>query len=115
MGYPNWRQAMKALIPFLVVLSLISRSLAAVSATQHESVVREYDQAFTTYPYSDPDPVPTMSKFYPYFRYDGFVDSPTQKKWKVVELSNDYLRLIILPEIGGKVWAAIERSTGKSF
>jgi Tfp pilus assembly protein PilF len=56
-----------------------------------------------------------MSKFYPYFRYDGFTDSPVQKKWKVVELSNDYLQLLILPEIGGKVWAAIERSTGKSF
>jgi tetratricopeptide (TPR) repeat protein len=56
-----------------------------------------------------------MSKFYPYFRYDGFADSAVQKKWKVVELSNDYLQLLILPEIGGKVWAAIEKSTGKSF
>src|SRR5258708_1681926 len=79
------------------------------------AVVKEYDQAFTTYPYSDPDPVPTMSKFYPYFRYDGFADAPVQKKWKVVELSNDYLQILILPEIGGKVWAAIEKSTGKSF
>ena len=38
-----------------------------------------------------------------------------RKKWKVVELSNDYLQILILPEIGGKVWAAIEKSTGKSF
>ena len=45
-------------------------------------------------------------------------DSPTapvQKKWKVVELSNDYLQLLILPEIGGKVWAAIEKRTGRPF
>jgi len=26
-----------------------------------------------------------MSRFYPYFRYDGFTDKPIQKKWKVVE------------------------------
>ena len=32
-----------------------------------------------------------------------------------MELSNDYLQLLILPEIGGKVWAAIEKSSGKSF
>jgi predicted Zn-dependent protease len=86
-----------------------------MAAAPHAAVVKEYERDFTTYPYSDPDPVPTMSKFYPYFRYDGFTDSPVQKKWKVVELSNDYLQLLILPEIGGKVWAAIEKSTGKSF
>jgi Domain of unknown function (DUF5107)/Tetratricopeptide repeat len=85
------------------------------SGATHTTVVKEYDRVFTTYPYSDPDPVPTMSKFYPYFRYDGFSDSAVEKKWKVVELSNDYLQLLILPEIGGKVWAAIEKSTGKSF
>ncbi|MCX6925472.1 MAG: DUF5107 domain-containing protein, partial [Verrucomicrobia bacterium] len=73
------------------------------------------DRVFTTYPYSDPDPVPTMSRYYPYFRFDGFTDKPIEKKWKVVELSNDYLQILILPEIGGKVWAAIDKSTGKSF
>jgi tetratricopeptide (TPR) repeat protein len=81
----------------------------------HKAVVKEYDQVFTTYPYSDPDPVPAMSRFYPYFRYDGFTDKPIQKKWKVVELSNDYLQILILPEIGGKVWAAIDKTTGKPF
>ena len=39
----------------------------------------------------------------------------SEKPWKVVELSNDYLQILILPEIGGKVWAAIEKTTGKSF
>ena len=33
----------------------------------------------------------------------------------MVELSNDYLQLLILPEIGGKVWAAIDKTTGKPF
>ena len=80
-----------------------------------KTIVKEYDRVFTTYPYSDPDPVPAMSRFYPYSRYDGFTDKPIQKKWKVVELSNDYLQILILPEVGGKVWAAIDKTTGKSF
>jgi len=79
------------------------------------ATIREYDKVFTTYPYSDPDPIPAISRFYPYFRYDGFTDLPVQKKWKVVELSNDYLQILILPEIGGKIWATIEKSTGRSF
>jgi tetratricopeptide (TPR) repeat protein len=77
--------------------------------------VREYERVFTTYPYSDPDPVPAMTRFYPYFRFDGFTDQPVQKKWKVVELSNAYLQILILPEIGGKIWATIEKASGKSF
>jgi len=80
-----------------------------------KTVVKEYDRVFPTYPYSDPDPVPAMSRFYPYFRYDGFTDKPIPKKWKVVELSNDYLQVLILPEIGGKVWAAIDKTTGRPF
>jgi len=105
---------MKRFASLILFLPLVCSLRVAVGAP-HQAIVKEYEQVFTTYPYSDPDPVPTMSKFYPYFRYDGFADSPVQKKWKVVELSNDYLQLLILPEIGGKVWAAIEKSTGKSF
>ena len=96
-------------------LVLICLFASPTFAAPPRATVKEYDRNFTTYPYSDPDPVPTLSKFYPYFRYDGFTDSPVQKKWKVVELSNDYLQVLILPQIGGKIWAAIEKSTGKSF
>ena len=101
---------------FISLVCLAALSAATVgAATGHKAIFKEYDRVFTTYPYSDPDPVPAMSRFYPYFRYDGFTDKPIQKKWKVVELSNDYLQLLILPEIGGKVWAAIDKTTGKPF
>ncbi|WP_428329421.1 DUF5107 domain-containing protein [Mucilaginibacter sp.] len=82
---------------------------------QQNAVIREYKKAFTTYPFSDPNPIPSFSNIYPYFRYDGFTDKPVKKEWKVIELENDYLKLTITPEIGGKIWSAIEKSTGKSF
>ena len=82
---------------------------------QSDATVREYKKSFTTYPFSDPNPIPSFSSIYPYFRYDGFIDKPVPKEWKVVELENDYIKLMILPEIGGKIWSAIEKSTGKSF
>ena len=83
---------------------------------QDAAVVREYNKIFTTYPFSDPDPIPNPAAIiYPYFRYDGFTDKPVQKKWKVVELENAYLKVTILPEVGGKIWSAIEKSTGRSF
>ncbi len=93
---------------------LISCNLHGVA--QQNTVVREYKKVFTTYPFSDPDPVPKpSSKIYPYFRFDGFTDKPVQKEWKVVELENDFIRIMILPEVGGKIWSATEKSTGKDF
>ncbi|MBS1668230.1 MAG: DUF5107 domain-containing protein [Bacteroidetes bacterium] len=79
------------------------------------ATVREYKKIFTTYPFSDPNPIPLLSPVYPYFRFDGFTTQSEPKEWKVVELENDYIRILILPEIGGKIWAAIEKSTGEPF
>jgi tetratricopeptide (TPR) repeat protein len=79
------------------------------------ATVREYQAEFTTYPFSDPNPIPVMGPIYPYFRFDGFTDVPVQRTWKVIDLENRWIRVSILPEIGGKIWRAIDKATGKSF
>jgi tetratricopeptide (TPR) repeat protein len=68
-----------------------------------------------TYGYSDPDPVPAPGKTYPYFRFDGFTDKSEMQNWKMIEMENDYIKLWVTPEIGGKIWGAIEKSTGREF
>ncbi|MEP7268059.1 MAG: DUF5107 domain-containing protein [Saprospiraceae bacterium] len=102
---------MKIKIVSLLFPLLFSFSISA----QAPASIKEYNKAFTTYPFSDPDPIPSFTKIYPYFRYDGFTDTPMDKLWKVVELENDYIKVMILPEIGGKIWTAIEKSTNQSF
>jgi hypothetical protein len=83
---------------------------------QNKASVKEYRKIFTTYPFSDPNPIPDpSSKIYPYFRYDGFSSNPQPKEWKVVELENEYLKVTILPEIGGKIWSATEKKTNREF
>lgn len=99
----------------LLVLILPFVSLF-VTAQNNAPIFKEYKKTFTTYPFSDPDPIPKPdTKIYPYYRFDGFTDKPIKKEWKVIELENDYIKLTILPEIGGKIWSAIEKSTGKDF
>ena len=86
------------------------------SYAQQAAHIKEYNKIFTTYPFSDPDPIANpAAKIYPYFRYDGFTDKSVQKEWKVVELENDFIKLTILPQVGGKIWNAIEKSTGRPF
>ena len=71
---------------------------------------------FPTYGFSDPDPVPrTASPLYPYFRFDGSTEKAVPKKWKAVILENEKIRVTMLPEIGGKVWGAEEKATGRAF
>src|SRR6478752_9880919 len=98
------------------LLSVIYFATQFAVAQNNAPTIKEYKKVFTTYPFSDPDPIPKPdSKIYPYYRFDGFTDKPVQKEWKVIELENDYIKLTILPEVGGKVWSAIEKSTGKDF
>ena len=97
----------------IVLIIFLFSCLASFS--QQKSIIKEYKKVFKTYPFSDPDPVPEVGKIYPYYRFDGYTDKPIEKEWKVVELENDYIKIMILPEVGGKIWAAIEKSTGKPF
>jgi tetratricopeptide (TPR) repeat protein len=85
------------------------------------STIKEEIQNIRTYPYSDPNPIPSLalnsqlSVFYPYFAFDGYTDKGVQKEWKVVTLENDYITVTVLPEVGGKVMGAIEKSTREEF
>jgi tetratricopeptide (TPR) repeat protein len=99
----------------LIIVCLLLFPILNSNAQTGTATVREYQKTFTTYPYSDPSPVPVLTSLYPYFRYEGYTDKPVQKSWKVVELENDYIKVMIMPEIGGKIWTAIEKSTNQPF
>lgn len=101
---------MKKMLILLCVTSLL-QPLFAQQATVTETV-----ETVKTYPFSDPDPVADPSDlFYPYFRFDGFSAKGTDRQWKVVSLENDYIKLTLFPEIGGKIWGAVDKTTGKEF
>ena len=81
-----------------------------------EASVKEVKLTMPTYMFSDPNPVANpQNAYYPYFRFDGYSAKSTPKEWNVVEMENDYIKLSVFPEIGGKIWGAIEKSTGKEF
>ncbi len=97
------------------ILTCLLFCCSSMAFCQSDARVKEYLQSFPTYAFTDPSPIPLIGPVYPYFRFDGFTNKPVQKEWKVVELENDYIRVLIMPEIGGKIWTAIEKSTNKPF
>lgn len=96
--------------------SLCAAALVQTLGAQQKASVTEAVQTMKTYAFSDPDPVADPSDlFYPYFRFDGFSAKGVDKPWKTVTLENDYIQLSLFPEVGGKVWGAVDKSTGKEF
>ncbi|MEO6313733.1 MAG: DUF5107 domain-containing protein [Chitinophagaceae bacterium] len=99
-----------------LITSLFSVLVFTGLNAQQAARITIYQKTFTTYPFSDPDPVPDpASLIYPYNHFDGYTNTPVQKEWKVIELENDFIKVLVLPEIGGKIWAATEKKTGKEF
>ncbi len=99
----------------IFILLLFITNLFVFGMSNHKASIREEKIRFYTYMYSDPDPVPNVGRIYPYFRFDGYTDRGEYKEWKMVILENDYIKVYLCPEIGGKIWGAIEKSTGKEF
>jgi hypothetical protein len=105
----------------LHVFALFIIFVCTCKASGQGSVIKEETRSILTYPYSDPNRVPSLainsmvSPFYPYFVFDGYTDKGVRKEWKVITLENQYINVTVLPEVGGKVWGAIEKSTGREF
>ena len=97
-----------------MILYLVLLSFPTFLKAQKATIREEY-MSMKTYMFSDPDPVPEIGRIYPYFRFDGYTGKSIQKLWKMVILENDYIKVFVCPDIGGKVWGAIEKSTGREF
>jgi hypothetical protein len=95
---------------FLIVPQMIMGQKATITVESKDIM---------TYPYNDPNPIPLLSEgrseIYPYFSFSGYSLKGQMQKWNVVKLENDYIEVYIMPSDGGKVWGAIEKSTGKEF
>jgi len=99
-------------LTFVLAISIILGSCTM------ESQYSEYSETILTYPFSDTSYLPIVAKradIYPYSRIDGFSHEGVEQEWKLVKLENDYVEVYIAPEIGGKVWGAIDKTTGKEF
>lgn len=94
----------------------ILAGLVAAFASCQEAKICQKPITLNTYPFSDPNPVANPgSPFYPYHTFDGYAHQGQPQEWQAVELENKYVKVTILPEIGGKIWGAVEKSTGNEF
>jgi hypothetical protein len=104
------------LILSAVLFAILSGSPTGTSA--QAAHIREEVRTLETYPFSEPDPVPILTRdarLYPYHSFDGYSADSEPRDWKVVVLENEYIEVFVLPEVGGKVWGAVVKETGHEF
>lgn len=107
----------------VVVLTLIG--IHGIAAGQGGVRVEEKPLTLTTYLVGAPDPDPifytgrayqgAQGKVYPYPMLDNLTDKKVEKPWNAVFLENDYIRICVLPEIGGKLWYALDKTDDYHF
>ena len=109
--------------PFLVPVTAWVRGLATIllwagPVVGQTARISESVRTLETYPFSEPNPVPILTRdarLYPYHAFDGYAATSEPREWTVVTLENDWIEVYVLPEVGGKVWGAVVKETGHEF
>ncbi len=104
-----------------IVLYLAAPTLFA------ESSVKVWQDQLTlpSYRVDKPDPNPMFYKgesyqgakkmIYPYPLIDGLTGIREPADWTALHLENEYLKLVVLPEIGGRLFSATDKTNGYDF
>jgi tetratricopeptide (TPR) repeat protein len=89
--------------------------------------VRAWEEAveILTYEPAQPDPNPmflekrvyqgSSGRVYPLPFIDRVATEPEKRSWKAIHIENEFLRLMILPEIGGRIHIGYDKTTGYDF
>jgi len=95
----------------LLLAQVVSLKAQTASISEEEVMIKTYD-------YSTPNRLPSLAfnpKIYPYHQYTGYSNEGEDKEWKVITLENEYIKVQLLPQAGGKIWGAIEKASGEEF
>ena len=104
----------KSIFLFLFVLTCSIR----IMATDKPSDVwyNEYSEYILTHLLTPAGPVPTVydpNGVYPYISYSETSHRPVPKEYRFISLENQYIKVVICPDLGGKVYSMIHKASGK--
>jgi len=119
------RQPARDFLARRVVTALLCAMPFLAAAGASSVKVTEEDIVIPLILAGDPEPNPMFyfgrnsqgaaGRVYPYPLYDSLTHVKTNKTYRIVWLENEYLRIGILPDIGGRLFEAVDKSNGYNF
>jgi tetratricopeptide (TPR) repeat protein len=101
-------------ITFLIVSILVLLTSPLQAQTKDAVITRTESLVIPTYELGQDDPNPYFGtgyrEVYPYPFQDWLTDHRVDKAWKAVILENRYLKVVVLPELGGHVYSVYDKS-----
>ncbi len=123
----------KAMRRFTAILTLLAAAAPPGACAGRQRVdgetaavtLREEDLEIPTYEIGPPERHPLFfdgrsyqgakGPVYPYPLLDKLGTERAPRKWRAVLLENRYVRVVVLPEIGGRIFAALDKTNGYDF
>jgi len=116
---------LKLLPPYQLVLCLLFSLFPAAGTLSAQVRISEESMVLPTYPVNPPDKNPMFFKgesyqgaskvIYPYALNDMISNEKTSKAWKALVLENEYIKLAVTPEIGGKIYYGTDKTNDYNF
>jgi hypothetical protein len=98
------------------VLVLILLIITGVSAQTQNLTVSERDEYVLTHSIIPAGPVPTAfdpDGVYPYVSYSETSHRPQPHKYHFITLENDLIKVVVCPDLGGKLTSMVHKASGK--
>jgi hypothetical protein len=112
-------------VSLLRICCLLIFAILTPCSSVAEASAREENITIPTYPADPPELNPmfyfggnsqgAQGRIYPYPLYDTLTHTLSNKTYRIVYLENEYVRIGILPEIGGRLFEAVDKSNGYDF
>ena len=82
--------------------------------------IREESLELPTYVWGSPDPNPPFQRrgrdrIYPYPLLDDMGEEARPVSYRALVVENEYLRVTVLPELGGRLYSAVDKPTGEEI
>jgi tetratricopeptide (TPR) repeat protein len=108
-----------------LVAPIVFLAAFAVSLPGAPVKLTEVDEVIPTYLSGPPDPNPmfyfggesqgAQGRIYPYPLYNNLTNRKADKTYHIVYLENEYVKVGIVPEIGGKLFSAVDKTNNYDF
>jgi tetratricopeptide (TPR) repeat protein len=115
----------KAAFKPILILCAVMLALPSGALAQPLVTISEVNQVIPTYLAGPADPNPMFyfgkgsqgaeGRIYPYSLYDNLTNKKSDKTYQMVYLENEYVKIGILPEIGGRLFSALDKTNNYDY